>query len=104
MGHTSSHGTTSSEAPHRRCAPGPWWSGEEPQIPLEALFTGEALLPSEIDEAHRVIRLLAGLCLEYRERLEQELKHRYGRRSEKLGGEKEKDSEPKPADGGKTTA
>lgn len=56
------------------------------KVPLDSLAVGEETsLPEEIEEAHRVIRLLARVAVGYRDRLEQELKHRYGSQSEKQG-------------------
>lgn len=83
----------------------PWWSVDGAQIPLETVASEEADLPSEIEEAHRIIRQLARLCLSYRERLDEQLKQRFGSRSEKRGrgkGDASNPQPPPPADEGVT--
>lgn len=84
MGHSGSRDRRKSKKP-----PPSWWSVNGVEVPLEALANGDATLPNEIDESHRTIRQLAQLCLNLRQRLEEELNHRYGSRSEKRRGEKE---------------
>jgi transposase len=78
MGHSESDGRGASRTP-----PPSWWVSEGGEIPLESLANGDAVLPVQIDESHQAIRVLARVCLGLKERLEQELNHRYGSRSEK---------------------
>lgn len=78
MGQVDSHGPEGSETP-----PPPWWDSDGAEVPLESIAIGAATLPSEIEKAHEAIRFLARTALRLRQRLEEELEHRYKPHSEK---------------------
>jgi transposase len=81
MGLADSHGPASAEA-----SPPPWWTVDGADVPAESLETGP--LPDEINAEtikilQQLVRSLARDNRLLRERLAEELKHRYGRHSEK---------------------
>lgn len=99
MGLVDPHGPASSATPP------PWWTVDGAEVPLESLETGS--LPDEINagtikQLHEIIRRQARELRLTRERLEQELKHRYGRQSEKRprGGENGEGATDKPGGAG----
>jgi transposase len=100
MGLADSHGPASSETP-----PPPRWRVDGPDIPLESLETGplpDGTRPDDIKTLQDLVRSLARELRLTRERLEQELKHRYGRHSEKRPGGNGKGPDGKPGDGSTT--
>lgn len=81
MGRADPHGPASSETP-----PPPWWTVDGAEIPLESLEAAplpDGTHPGDIKWYQDLVRSLARELRLTRERLEQELKHRYGRHSEK---------------------
>jgi transposase len=86
MGLADSQGPASSETPPPR------WKVEGDEIPLESLETGplpDGTQPDDIKWYQNLVRSLARELRLTRERLAQELSHRYGRHSEKRpGGDK----------------
>lgn len=86
MGLADSHGPASTEAP-----PPSWWDVDGAEVPLDSLETAslpDGTRPGHIKILHDTIRALARDNRLLRERLEQELKHRYGSHSEKRPGGK----------------
>jgi len=81
MGLVDSPGPETSKPP-----PPPWWTIDGAEIPLESLETDplpDGTGPDDIKKLHDLVRFLARENRLLRERLEQELKHRYGSNSEK---------------------
>lgn len=85
MGLADSHGPASSET-----RPPPWWTVDGADVPLESLETGPLPDGSNADDIKTLQQLVRSLARDnrlLRERLAQELSHRYGRRSEKRPGD-----------------
>jgi transposase len=81
MGLADSQGPAPSET-----SPPPWWTVDGAAIPLESLETGplpDGNRPEDIKKLQDLVRSLARELRLTRERLEQELKHRYKPHSEK---------------------
>lgn len=81
MGQVDSHRPETSQTP-----PPPWWTVDGADVPLESLETGplpDGTRPGDIKKLQDLVRLLARENRLLRQRLEEELKHRYGSRSEK---------------------
>lgn len=103
MEHVDSHGPTAAETPP------PWWTVDGAEISLESLETDplpDGTGPDDIRKLQDLVRLLARENRRLRERLAEELKHRYGRRSEKGAGGKGKPSgdQQNPAADAKSTS
>lgn len=98
MGHPDSQGPGTSET-----QPPLWWIRDGAEVPLESLETDplpDGTRPDDIPKLHELIRFLARENRLLRERLDAELKHRYGSHSEKRprGSGKGK-GDPSPSSG-----